>query len=180
MCNDMNWFQYRLSKARKWLTRLQLPQKDFILLDAGSGDGVYSYAFLELFPKCRVIMLDSDWSQLLHALKNTQPFKKRVTALHADYHRIPLKNEMLDAVIFSFSLHETTKKKTVLFEANRVLKREGQIFIFDYHPSTPTWWIIPEKKISYKELLHLLKETKFNNVRLFLKTSRFYILKGRK
>jgi ubiquinone/menaquinone biosynthesis C-methylase UbiE len=119
------------SLSNRWfyfLTGLEIKRKVHdaeYILDIGSGPGIFAEELAILFPKSKIVCLDS--SPKMCRLSKGIIGK-------ASY--LPFKKDTFDVVTFCFSLHEL-EIDPALEEANRVLRRNGVIYIVDLNRDAP-------------------------------------------
>lgn len=111
------------------------------VLDVGCGTGTH----LDIYQKtgCRVFGIDMSPTMLSVA----QMKLAGQAELHlGDAARMPFSDESFDLVQAVLVLHEmpAAMRSLVMNEARRVMKREGQFLVIDYHPGSvqfPTGWL---------------------------------------
>ncbi len=97
-----------------------------LVLDLGSGNGVYSHWFIGRKPNC--MLIDVDWS--FEALKKIiLPKKGLIKRVCADIHYLPFKPEIFDSVFSVDTLGHVSNVEKVLDETLRVAKNGSKIFL---------------------------------------------------
>jgi ubiquinone/menaquinone biosynthesis C-methylase UbiE len=92
------------------------------ILDIASGTGYVA----EILKPANVICTDITSEMLDRARTKTD-----AEFILTDAHSLPFRNEMFDAAISSFAMHEMADQKKVLSEMFRVLKPGGDIVVMD-------------------------------------------------
>ncbi len=95
------------------------------ILDVGSGPGIFAEELGILFPNSEIVCLDAslEMCKLSRGVRSGASF-------------LPFKDEIFDIVTFIFSLHEL-EIDLALEEANRVLKKDGIIYVVDLNRDAP-------------------------------------------
>ena len=103
------------------------------LLDVGSGDGLIAFGALEEFETCRVIFSDISEDLLHHAhtLARNMDVQQRCEFVRAAADDLNVfDNESVEAVTTRSVLIYVSAKQQAFKEFYRVLKPEGQLYIF--------------------------------------------------
>jgi ubiquinone/menaquinone biosynthesis C-methylase UbiE len=114
-----------------------LNNKVFNVLEVGCGDGRRLLYLNKKYKKINFFGIDP----ASVALKNKKIFLKKGTA-----DQLPFKKNFFDVIIYGFCLYLTDNQDLIkiVFEADRVLKKNGIIVILDFY----------SKKIKYREFSH--------------------------
>jgi len=145
------------------------------ILDLCCGTGTLTTMLANsVYSQCKIIGADLSKGQIIEAIKKDHYSNLEFKVMNASNLRFA--PETFNIVIISAALHEMNEalRYRVLHEVNRVLKKEGYLFIFDHHePSEPKlrlfynlylgFW---EKLLSYSSemqhsILNELKEVNF-------------------
>jgi ubiquinone/menaquinone biosynthesis C-methylase UbiE len=105
-------------------------EKGDLVLDAGCGNGSI---FAPLEKKgASVIGINIVGNHLLKSSRKVEKLGlEKTTLLEADYSELPLKNGLVDNIVFFESLAHSPDKKTTIKESLRVLKENGEINIIE-------------------------------------------------
>ena len=121
------------------------PNSNDIIIDMGCGTG-------ELAEKIKskkfsnVIGLDISKNCILMAKKQYKGIKFRV----GDIEKTGFKNNSIDVIFYCGILHHFMNREKVLNEANRILKNNGKLFIFEPHDGNPILWLFRNEKSPLK------------------------------
>lgn len=99
------------------------PPEGALVLDAGCGIGAVADLMSDMRPDLRFVLLNVSLAQL-EMCRGTH------ARVAADFHRLPVADGSVDAVLFTYSLGHGLLD-VVLTEAVRVLKPGGMLFIYD-------------------------------------------------
>jgi len=145
----------------KKIERLLIPKiKNKIVLDLGCGNGSYANIFAPHSKK--YFALDISKEQLKLAKKATKGIKK-IKFINSNAKKIPLPKESVEVIILVYVLsviQGRREKKKVLQEVERVLKKNGKIFLIEN-----------DSEGEFEEIRGHLKRTK--NYNDWLKKQRF-------
>lgn len=98
------------------------------ILDLGAGVGWLSHRLAELGHQPCAIDLSVDNQDGLGAARHYSP---RWPRLQAEFDRLPLASESVDAVLYNSSLHYTADYRVTLGEALRVLRPGGRLAVLE-------------------------------------------------
>ena len=144
-----------------------------VWIDAGCGRGTYTFPLSELAH--RVIAIDKNSYNISH-LKAHLPSKTNIEVLEKDFNQEPLFNELVDGILFGFSLHYESTLSNALQNAFRQLKTNGKIIVFEYIREEPLPWVpFPVPKI---QLIKLLENVGFREIETIIQDFRFYVIRG--
>jgi ubiquinone/menaquinone biosynthesis C-methylase UbiE len=107
------------------------------VLEVGCGNASRLFYLSKIYKKINFFGVDPSSA----ALRNQKIFLKKATA-----DKLPFKKNFFDIIIYGFCLYLTDSKDLIkiVFEADRVLKKNGIIVILDFY----------SKKIKYRRFLH--------------------------
>lgn len=146
-----------------------------IWVDAGCGRGTYTFPLATL--ASQVIAIDKN-PYNISFLKAQLPPITNIEIYEKDFNQETFFHELVDGVLFGFSLHYEPTPIIALQNAFNQLKNNGTIIIFEYIREEPLPWVpfpIPKFKLN-----KMLKKIGFNQIETILQDSRFYIVRGRK
>jgi ubiquinone/menaquinone biosynthesis C-methylase UbiE len=129
----------RISLMKAQLKKNQAPPASFTLqsiLDFGCGAGATEMAMKENFPGSRIYGLDTSRESIAAAKKLALG---DVTFMSCSKTQFPLDNNSVDLIYSNGTFHhmDYSKHSIMLQELKRVLKEDGQIFIFENNPYNP-------------------------------------------
>ncbi len=146
-----------------------------VWIDAGCGRGTYTLPLAKL--ASQVIAIDKNPYDISF-LKAKLSSPVNIVALEKDFNQEPLFYDLVDGVLFGFSLHYEHSPTKALQNAFNQLKSNGIIIIFEYTHEKPLPWVpypVP-KSLS----INLLEKIGFREIETILQDSRFYIIRGKK
>jgi SAM-dependent methyltransferase len=144
-----------------------------IWIDAGCGRGTFSLPLAEL--AARVIAIDKNFYDISF-LKTQLLSTSNIEVFEKDFTKEPLFHELVDGVLFGFSLHYELNPLKALQNAFNQIKTNGAIIIFEYIRDVPLPWVpFPVPKF---KLIKLLKKIGFSEIETIVQDSRFYIVRG--
>lgn len=105
-----------------------------VVLDAGAGTGHASRALKRLYPKARVVALDSS-REMLQAAGRQQSWLRPFERVCADAHALPLRDASIDLVVSNLML-QWCDPDMAFAEFRRVLRPEGLLSFSALGPDT--------------------------------------------
>ncbi|MFX1517721.1 MAG: class I SAM-dependent methyltransferase [Promethearchaeota archaeon] len=143
-------------------------------IDAGCGRGTYTFPLATL--ASLVIAIDNN-PYNISFLKSQLP-TTNVIVLERDFTRDQLYPNLVDGILFGFSLHYGPNPAKAIKNAFNHLRPSGEIIIFEYTRDKSLPWVpfpMPRRK-----LILLLSRIGFKEIETILHNSRFYIIRGKK
>jgi ubiquinone/menaquinone biosynthesis C-methylase UbiE len=109
------------------------------LMDAGCGPGYIDFALANKFPEIKIVGIDTSKPaiEMANKTKGSMDLDGRVLFQKDDIQNLSLKDNSLDFVISSLSLHHWPDPDQAFREIYRVLKPQGQLLIFDLRRDEP-------------------------------------------
>jgi SAM-dependent methyltransferase len=115
---------------------LDLPEKS-ILVDVGSGAGIFAGAFLDFLPDAVCWCLDIRTELVDWILEHRAPgYGGRMRALPSEESCLPLEDSLADLVFMVTLHHELEEPVAMLRECLRVLRSGGKVLIADWRPGS--------------------------------------------
>ena len=154
----------RLLKQTEW--KKNQFSKNTIILEAGSGAGRFTRAFLDNFSG-KLVSVDLSNAVLSNKKNNLKYFvNKRLYLYQADIANLPFQNEIFDKTFCFGVLQHTPNVKKTLKELILKTKKKGSIVV-DFYPYKGFWTLISAKyflrpitkRMSKEHLLKILKKT---------------------
>ncbi|MBS7614766.1 class I SAM-dependent methyltransferase [Candidatus Bathyarchaeota archaeon] len=105
--------------------------KDLFVVDAGCGNGRWTYGLLKL--GCKVVAFDFTISGFKETKKNTKQFNN-VDIILADILHIPLKKNLFNLAFFGDVLHYTGNIRLAFQNVASILRHGGLLHIYVYGP----------------------------------------------
>jgi SAM-dependent methyltransferase len=140
-------------------------------IDAGCGRGTYTLPLATL--ASLVIAIDNNPYDISF-LQAQLPQKTNIIVSKKDFTKNLLFQDLVDGVLFGFSLHFGPNPLNAILNAFNHLKPGGNIVIFEYTREEPLPWVpfpVPKKK-----LIKWLEKTRFQEIDTILQNTRFYFL----
>lgn len=126
------WPQFRF--LREMIVReLKKHRPHGILVDVGCGPGYLVAAIVKSIPRLSIIGVDISLEMVKAATINLSSigFAKRVEFRLGDVEELPFRDNEVDFVVSTLSLHHWQNPSQALVEICRILKPDGQFLIFD-------------------------------------------------
>jgi ubiquinone/menaquinone biosynthesis C-methylase UbiE len=142
-------------------------------VDCGCGRGTFTFPLSSL--ASRVIALDKNSSNISYLKSQLQP-NANIEVYEKDFNNESLYHELVDGVLFGFSLHYHPNPNKALQNAYEQLKLNGMVIVFEYSRSSPLPWV--PYPISKQKLSSQLKNVGFSRIKTVLEKRRFYIAQG--
>lgn len=103
------------------------------ILDVGTGPGFLPILIAKKAPEIEISGIDLSEGMVKLARKNSMRggLSERVKFFRANALSMPFENEFFDFVISTFSFHHWSKPVDCLKEIQRVLKKDGEAWIYD-------------------------------------------------
>jgi ubiquinone/menaquinone biosynthesis C-methylase UbiE len=139
------WPQFRLLR---WLVlrEISIYRPEGSIVDIGCGPGYLIKLITRKFPALDVTGIDVSEEILATARGHLKsiPQGNRVKFIPGDIQKLPLKNDSVDFVVSTLSLHHWAEPVTAMREIQRVLIPGGQFLVFDLrrNPHRFFYWII--------------------------------------
>src|SRR4030042_1240381 len=131
--------EYKVKLLSDFYTKNKI-SREINLLDLGCGIGKIERYFFSYFPKSKVYGIDTSQK----SIRIASSAKTKASFSIYDGENIPFKYNFFDAVILSCVLHHIplAKRKKIIKEVHRVLKKGGYLFVFEHNPFNPlTRWV---------------------------------------
>ena len=112
------------------------------VLEVGCGDGSRLLYLSKKYKKINFFGVDPSNK----AIKNNKDIKNKIFLKKATAEKLPYKKSFFDIIVYGFCLYLTDNEDLIkiVFEADRVLKKNGIIIILDFY----------QKKIEYRKFSH--------------------------
>lgn len=108
------------------------------ILDVGTGPGYLPIAIAKRAPSLDITGIDLSPAMVKIARTNAQKrgFSDRVRFLHANASNLPFEEGDFDLVVSTLSFHHWARPLECLTEIHRILKEEGEAWIYDARRDT--------------------------------------------
>ncbi|MDG0867547.1 class I SAM-dependent methyltransferase [Candidatus Lucifugimonas marina] len=151
--------------------------------DIGSGPGWLSIPLAKYVYAGTCYAIDVQEEMLKHVKEQGEAAKLgNIETLVSKENSIPLDDESLDGVALSDVLHETSKPKTLIKEAARLLKKSGWISIVEWLPVEGKAKVGPaaSKRVVQQEMREAVEALGFTTLTSRQLTPHRYIIVARK
>jgi SAM-dependent methyltransferase len=152
-----------------FLTRsLELPEKS-ILVDIGSGAGIFAGAFLDVLPDAVCWCLDIRTELVDWILEHRAPcYIGRMKALSCGESSLPIEDSLADLVFMVTLHHELEEPVAMLRECLRVLRSGGKVLIADWRPGSRPGCPHQDRFLTASEITADLTSAGFMEIRQWL------------
>ncbi|NGP75175.1 methyltransferase domain-containing protein [Balneolaceae bacterium YR4-1] len=120
---------FPIQKEQELLIEWLNPQPDHHYLDIGCSTALYARLIKKAQPDCTVIALDFSKQMLEEARLKAQADETDLYLLRADARKLPFYGATFDGLMMGGTLNELTDPIKVMYEARRVVKKEGVFFM---------------------------------------------------
>lgn len=121
--------EFPIEKERELLVDWVNPQPDRLYLDIGSSTGLYGRLVKKAEPACHFVSLDFSMQMLQEARLKSEAEKADQYLLRADARYLPFFGDTFDGLTMGGTLNELADPLKVLYEARRVVKKDGVFFM---------------------------------------------------
>lgn len=121
--------EFPIEKEQKLLIDWLNPQPGQLLLDIGCSTALYGRLVKKAQPEARVVALDFSSQMLEEARLKAEADQTDLFLLRADAQKMPFFGASFDGLMMGGTLNELTDPLKVLYEARRVIKKDGNFFM---------------------------------------------------
>jgi len=121
--------EFPIQKERELLIDWLNPQPDKLYLDIGCSTALYGRLLKKAQPESNVVSLDFSKQMLQEARLKSEAEEVDLYLLRADARYLPFFGAMFDGLMMGGTLNELTDPLKVLYEARRVVKKDGVFFM---------------------------------------------------
>lgn len=132
--------EFPIEKEQKLLIEWVNPQPDQLLLDIGCSTALYGRLVKKAQPECRVVALDFSSQMLEEARLKAEADQTDLFLLRADAQQLPFFGATFDGLMMGGTLNELTDPLKVLYEARRVIRKDGTFFMM--HLIKSAFWYV--------------------------------------
>lgn len=120
---------FPIEKEHELLIDWTAPQDDGWYLDLGCSTALYGRALKAAQKKANIVALDFSYQMLEEARLKAEADETDMYFLRADGRELPFFSNTFDGIVMGGTLNELTEALKVLYEAKRVLKKNGVFFM---------------------------------------------------
>lgn len=121
--------EFPIQKEQELLIEWLHPQPGMYYLDIGCSTALYARLVKSAQPECDVVALDFSRQMLEEARLKAEADQADIYLLRADARQLPFYGATFDGLMMGGTLNELTDPVKVLYEARRVIKKEGLFFM---------------------------------------------------
>lgn len=121
--------EFPIEKERELLIDWLNPQPGHLYLDIGCSTALYGRLVKKTEPKCKIISLDFSLQMLKEARIKSEAEEADLFLLRADAGHLPFFGATFDGLMMGGTLNELTDPIKVMYEARRVVKKDGVFFM---------------------------------------------------
>lgn len=131
---------FPIQKEQELLIDWLNPKSNHLYMDIGCSTALYGRLVKEKEDGCNVVSLDFSKQMLKEARMKAEVEKTDLYLLRADARYLPFFGATFDGLMMGGTLNELKDPLKVLYEARRVIKKDGTFFMMHLIKS-PTWYI---------------------------------------
>ena len=178
------WPGFRFIR-RAFVRELKRLNPNGVLVDVGCGPGYLITRISREIPNLRIVGVDISDEMIQKASANlfSLGLGDRVEFRKGDIKKMPFKDEAIDFIVSTFSLHHWSNPRQSLNEIWRILKPKGQFLIFDFRRDSRRlfyWFLTFASKTGPAEfregnepIASLLSSYSVSEIKSFLSETRF-------
>lgn len=127
----------KILDIRRVIEHFELKENS-VLVDIGTGAGLFAEAFLDILPGSICYALDIEQEMVDWIRNHRRTYKEgRLTPLLMEETQTPLDSEIADFIFMITVYHELNDPIALVRECKRILKLSGKIFIADWTMEAP-------------------------------------------
>jgi len=130
---------FPIEKEHELLIEWTEPNKGGTYLDLGCSTALYARALKAAQPGADVVALDFSMQMLEEARIKSEADETDLLFVRADGKELPFFSKTFDGIVVGGTLNELTEELRVLYEARRVLKENGMVFMM-HLIKADTWY----------------------------------------
>lgn len=131
---------FPIQKEKELLIDWLNPQSGELYMDIGCSTALYGRLVKKEEPNCDMVSLDFSKQMLAEARLKGEAELTDLYLLRADARYLPFFGATFDGLMMGGTLNELTDPLKVLYEARRIIKKNGTFFMMHLVKS-PTWYI---------------------------------------
>lgn len=120
---------FPIEKEHELLIEWTEPKADGLYLDVGASTALYARALKAAQPKANVVALDFSMQMLEEARLKSEADETDIYLVRGDGRDMPFFSKTFDGLVMGGTLNELSDPVKVLYESNRVLKKDGCFFM---------------------------------------------------
>ncbi len=120
---------FPIEKEHELLIEWTEPKVDGLYLDLGASTALYGRALKAAQPEANIVALDFSMQMLEEARLKAEADETDMFLVRADGSDMPFFSKSFDGIVMGGTLNELSDPVKVLYEANRVLKKDGCFFM---------------------------------------------------
>lgn len=121
--------EFPIEKERELLIEWLNPKPKNLYLDIGCSTALYGRLLKKTEPKAEMVSLDFSRQMLQEARLKSEAEQVDLYLLRADARHLPFYGATFDGLMMGGTLNELTDPVKVLYEARRVIKKDGVFFM---------------------------------------------------
>lgn len=121
--------EFPIDKERELLIDWLNPQPSHLYLDIGCSTALYGRLLKKAEPDCEIVSLDFSKQMLQEARIKAEAEETDLYLLRSDARHLPFYGATFDGLMMGGTLNELTDPIKVLYEARRVIKKNGIFFM---------------------------------------------------
>lgn len=121
--------EFPIKKEQELLVDWLNPRSNQLYLDIGCSTGLYGRLIKKAEPECDFVSLDFSMQMLQEARLKSEAEEVDLYFLRADARKLPFFGASFDGLTMGGTLNELTDPLKVLYEARRVIKKDGIFFM---------------------------------------------------
>lgn len=123
--------EFPIEKERELLINWLNPRPDNLYLDIGCSTALYGRLVKKAEPACNIVALDFSRQMLVEARIKSEAEQVDLFLLRADARHLPFFGATFDGLMMGGTLNELSNPLKVLYEARRVIKKDGVFFMMN-------------------------------------------------
>jgi SAM-dependent methyltransferase len=132
--------EFPIAKERELLIEWLDPQPEKLYLDIGCSTGLYARLVKKAQPQAEIVALDFSMQMLTETRLKAEADQTDMFLLRADARNLPFYGATFDGLMMGGTLNELDDSLKVLYEARRVIKKDG-IFFMMHLVKSDAWYV---------------------------------------